>query len=339
MLKNVFLDEVFLESAFLLPLPKISCSSLVCEAAPWQEGCPQDRLDAWCQRLDQLARDQTKWPQVKKALREMNLEEIGSVVSFAISQDRESLLHLAVRDDQLDCIALLLREKKILERRNRFGLTPLELARLLHKSKTIALLSASSQCSFWTQPNVEFEAGHGLETLNIEYLPQPVFESFEVLEEVLGYTQKAKDDDVIPSDRIWMGVYYDKEIQQRIHPRLAVRWVSERMGFGLFAAERILPCLYVGEYTGLVQERRSRQVLESNYCVRYTAWQMGRKKYVIDAQTMGNFTRFINHSEQPNLSLVCAYWRGLPRFIFISLEEISEGTQLTFDYGKLFWKQ
>jgi SET domain-containing protein len=136
-----------------------------------------------------------------------------------------------------------------------------------------------------------------------------------------------------------MGVYYDQEIQNGIHPRMTVRWIDEEIGFGLFAAERILPCLYVGEYTGLIQERKTKHIKESNYCVRYTAWPMGKRQYVIDAQNMGNFTRFINHSDSPNISLVCAYWRGLPRLIFISLQEIPKGAQLTFDYGKTFWKQ
>jgi len=52
-----------------------------------------------------------------------------------------------------------------------------------------------------------------------------------------------------------------------------------------------------------------------------------------------NFTRFINHNAKPNLSLQSVYWRGVPRMIFLALKEISPGTQLTFDYGHLFWKE
>ena len=66
---------------------------------------------------------------------------------------------------------------------------------------------------------------------------------------------------------------------------------------------------------------------------------MGRRSYVVEAEKMGNFTRFINHSDTPNLGFVCAYWCGMPRLLLVSLQMIPEGVQLSVDYGKLFWEQ
>lgn len=329
-----------MEHVFLLPMPKIQGSCRLPDVEPWKESQTREQIAYWCERLDSLARDKTLWPQIGEELRQIPQSYLIFLFQIASTSDKESLLHLAVRDDQLECISMLGGEKSLLERRNRFGLTPLELALYLHKQKSVsALMGASYHCHFLTQPNVAFEKNDHLASLNIEYLAQPIFESLDLLDEILIHTQKAKNDEIISSERIWMGIYYDKEIQQGIHPRMSIRWVDEKIGFGVFAAERILPCSYIGEYTGMIQERKTKHVKESNYCIRYTSWPMGKRQYVIDAENMGNFTRFINHSDTPNISLACTYWRGLPRLIFISLQEIPEGAQLTFDYGKTFWKQ
>ena len=340
MLKNVFPKEVILEHAFLLPMPKIQGSCRIPDIEPWKECQARSQIAYWCNRLDCLAHDKTLWPQIYEELRSIPKPTLIFLSQIVATSDKQSILHLAVRDDQLDCIWMLRNEKSLLERRNCFGLTPLELALYLHKQKSAtALMGESCRNEFLAQPNVEFEKNDHLASLNIEYLAQPIFESWDLLDEILTHTQKAKNDELISNERIWMGVYYDKEIQQNVHPPMRVRWIDEKIGFGVFAAERILPCSYVGEYTGLIQERKSKHINESNYCIRYTSWPMGKRQYVIDAENTGNFTRFINHSDTPNISLVGAYWRGLPRLIFLSLQEISEGTQLTFDYGKTFWKQ
>jgi uncharacterized protein len=330
---------VFLEQAFLLPLPKFQGASSVFEA----KGCDQISGPAdvgyWNRRLDALADDKGLWAQLRRELKEIPQSSLIVLSQCAATSDRQSILHLAVLDDQLDSISWFCKDRVLMERRNRFGLTPLEMALYLHKQKSASILTgALVHRKFTSQSNVEFEKLEFL-PLNIEFLVQPVFESSQVLEEVFTYTAKSKSDDAIPHDRIWMGVYFDKEIQHGIHPRMKVSWINREIGFGVFAGERILPCSYVGEYTGLIQERKAKHISESSYCFRYTAWQIGKRRYVVDAENMGNFTRFVNHSDDPNTTLVCAYWRGMPRLIIISLKEISEGTQLTFDYGKTFWKQ
>jgi hypothetical protein len=304
------------------------------------EGETQIEMDYWCDRLDQLARDKTIWPQIQNELHQLDEPAQFCIAQLAATSDKDSLLHLAVRDDQLECIAKFRSEKSLLDRRNQFGLTPLDLSLYLHKQKSAAaLIGSTHRRHFFEQPNVEFEQNERLSTLKIEYLAQPIFESQELLNEILTYTHKAKSDEIISSERIWMGVYYDKEIQQGIHPRMRVQWIDDEVGFGVFAAERIYPCSYVGEYIGLIQRRKSKHLHESNYCIRYTAWPVSKRPCVVDAESMGNFTRFINHSDHPNISLVCTYWRNLPRLVFISTQEIPEGTQLVFDYGKTFWKQ
>jgi hypothetical protein len=174
---------------------------------------------------------------------------------------------------------------------------------------------------------------------SLEYLPQPRFESQQVFEEIVEKAKKAKTEDAIPPEKIWMGIYFDQEIQDGSHPKVSIRFIDEKVGFGIFAEQRIPSCAYAGEYRGQILERKMKLPREKVHCVRYTTWEMGRRKFIIDAETKGNFTRFINHSSKPNLSLQSVYWRGIPRMIFVTLKEIHEGAQLTFDYGTFFWKE
>jgi SET domain-containing protein len=57
----------------------------------------------------------------------------------------------------------------------------------------------------------------------------------------------------------------------------------------------------------------------------------------VDALQEGNVTRFINHSNVPNLEPRCFVERGLLHQVFMARQKISKGTQLTFDYGNDYW--
>lgn len=274
--------------------------------------------------LDRLCMKKVSWEQF--------LHKIGDPLSasrITTTEHGRSLLHLAVLDDRLDIIQALRRDSSLKLRRDMFGLCPIELAQLLNQKEALRLL----------QPLSEVAAFPDLPQLDkFEYLPHPIFETREGLEQVLAYVAKAKQEDKIPAEKIWMGIYFDKEIRKGIHPPVSIRLIDSEVGYGVFADKKIPPCTYVGEYTGVVQARKPKQLREKKHCLRYTIWE-GKKNFAIDAEEKGNFTRFINHSIKPNLGLQAIYWRGIPRMIFVALKEIRAGGQFTFDYGPLFWKQ
>lgn len=329
-----------MERSFLLPLPKFQGLDNDPKIDSWDQIQDQTKIDQWQDRLNQLTKNPALWKKFRKDLVGISKEDWICLCHFASNDDLQTVLHLAVLNDEMECISRLKSDNDLFWRRNQFGLTALELACYLHKTKSMAILDPEMQRkSFLDQPNIEFEDCQPMAASHVELLNQPIFESNDVLEEIFTFTDQAKAREEIPPDRIWMGVYYDQEIQHGIYPRMAVCWIDSEIGLGVFARERILPCTFVGEYTGVIQKRTKRIVAESDYCFRYTSWKMGRQSFVIDAKNMGNFTRFINHSDQPNTSLICTYWRGAPRLILVSLKEISEGSQLTLDYGKTFWKQ
>ena len=135
----------------------------------------------------------------------------------------------------------------------------------------------------------------------------------------------------------WGKQFVDK-INAAYIPAVSIRWVSEQVGYGLFAEEEIDAGSYVGEYTGMVRENDIRRVLEplNHYCYEYPVPDSLGRSFVIDA-TQGNLTRFINHSFTPNLKPVYAYHAGFYHLIFIALQRIEPGTQLSYNYGKNYW--
>jgi hypothetical protein len=193
--------------------------------------------------------------------------------------------------------------------------------------------------AFIAQPHVDFSDTRRLTPLKLQYLPHPVFERTEDLEEIVRSTHLAKSADAIPHDQVWMGIHFDMEIEKGLHPPFAVRWIDEKTGFGVFALQRHLPCSMVGEYTGLIRQKKTPSIRESTHSFDVASWATGQRHYVIDAEKMGNFTRLIHPSDHPNIGAQWVYWRGWPRLIFIALEEISEETLLTIHRGHLFNQQ
>ena len=327
-----------MEQAFILPLPRFS-GPHPSEKNIEDEAEHNSQVILWRSILDKLRDQKISWEQFLTYLPD-SPSGIKAHPAARLGADRngQTLLHIAVSHDRYDMVELLGSDLQLRSRRDAFGLTALEHAQFLHRLSSIKALGRYTLLEFTSQPNVTIKGGkERLDPLN--YLPYPIFENGKILDETLEKTYKAKLEDEILPEKIWMGIYFDKEIQTGLNPRISIRWIDDEVGFGVFAEQRIPSCAFVGEYTGIIKEARKRQLKEKRYCVRYTTWQMGRRNFVIDAETHGNYTRFINHSTRPNIGLQSVYWRGLPRMVFISLKEIPEGSQLTFDYGPSFWKE
>lgn len=274
--------------------------------------------------LDRLSQKKISWEEFEK-----RVDDPFALSRLTSRYDSRTVLHLAILDGRMPWVDLLKGEAQLQSRRDHFGLSPIDLAYLLGRNEALQLL----------QPAAESSQSPDLPQLDsFEYLPRPVFESKEGLEDVLATIAKSKRGDKIPSEKIWMGIYFDKEISKAAHPPVEIQPIDPEVGFGVFATKKIAPCTFVGEYTGVIQQKDPKLLKEKKYCLRYTIWE-GKKNYCIDAEHKGNFTRFLNHSSRPNLGLQSLYWRGIPRMVFIALREIREGDQLTFDYGHLYWKR
>lgn len=173
--------------------------------------------------------------------------------------------------------------------------------------------------------------------LAYRHIPLIEFESAKERKAVrLKGLRQEKKGEILSSVR-QLGQKYYPQILRSYIPEVSIRWVHASVGYGLFAEQPIIKHHYVGEYTGIIR-KNDRRYFEplNNYCYEYpVADEIGRN-YVIDA-TAGCLTRFINHSSDPNLKPLYAYWKGYFHLIFLSLRKIVKGEQFSYDYGENYW--
>lgn len=136
----------------------------------------------------------------------------------------------------------------------------------------------------------------------------------------------------------WLGYFYAKEMLLGCSVQLTIAWINQRVGYGVFANEEIAKNTCIGEYTGLIRKRSWFEGDNNIYCFEYPIEEYKRSPYVIDARLIGNHTRFINHSETPNLSSALVYHQGKRHVILYANEKVHKGSQLCYDYGPNYWK-
>src|SRR5580698_3957279 len=102
-------------------------------------------------------------------------------------------------------------------------------------------------------------------------------------------------------------------------------------GLGLFATKPIKRLAYIATYRGRrisgaeadrLEARGSRYMFEIN------------SRWTIDGSPRWNRARYINHSCRPNAKPVGR--KG--RLVFIALRRIEPGEEITFDYGKEYYR-
>lgn len=117
-------------------------------------------------------------------------------------------------------------------------------------------------------------------------------------------------------------------------------------GYGVITKRPIPnPGTYIGEYVGevLSEEQARERILstknyEHNYLLLYNEYQLENViKTFIDARYYGNWTRFINHSCNPNLHIVPIRidQPTPPHLAFFTLREIQENEELSYSYGNI----
>jgi SET domain-containing protein len=115
-----------------------------------------------------------------------------------------------------------------------------------------------------------------------------------------------------------------------------VRKVSEAVGFGVFANQRIPKGTFLGNYVGEVIPYDA--VGNNNYLFGMVPEvEDFHSGLVVDAHKYGNHTRFINHSSRPNVKAYTIELDRRAETYFEALRDIESGEQLLFDYGPDYW--
>ena len=129
---------------------------------------------------------------------------------------------------------------------------------------------------------------------------------------------------------------YGAELAAGRTAELYVGKVSEKVGYGLFAARRIKAGDLVAEYTGALRKDVSAKEMFFNaYLFSFPA-QGG---YFVDAQKHGNYARFANHATTgANANILYAWHNGYYHVLLVASKDIAEGEQVLYDYGADYWR-
>jgi uncharacterized protein len=136
----------------------------------------------------------------------------------------------------------------------------------------------------------------------------------------------------------WFGHFYAKEMEAATFPDLLVKWIDPLLGYGVFAEGEIPAHAFIGEYTGVVRERR-RDDRSNHYCFDYAVVPEKKGPYIIDAKEKGNLSRFINHSASGNLEPLSLLHGGVIHIVLHTKRKVRAGEQLCYDYGEEYWKK
>ncbi len=177
------------------------------------------------------------------------------------------------------------------------------------------------------------------ELFGVTYLKALTFENWEVESWVRKKCLRADKRGKIGELARWLGTYHAKELAQGDIPDVAIRWMHEKIGYGLFTTKPFKKWQYIGEYTGILRRRSFLFPDINDYCFMYPSQWIPTRSFTIDSKKHGNYTRFINHKDEPNCESVSVYHDGVFHILFRTIKDIPAGVELTYDYGGSYWER
>ncbi|EJU04919.1 hypothetical protein DACRYDRAFT_104813 [Dacryopinax primogenitus] len=126
-------------------------------------------------------------------------------------------------------------------------------------------------------------------------------------------------------------------LQEGFRPSVTVK--PGKFGWGLFTDEPIKAHQHVGEYFGelMTVEREEREAGIGMFLGREYGYA-ANMEWSINSGNVGNESRFMNHSNKPNVWAKPINVNGDIRMGFIAASHIAKGAELFIDYGPLFFR-
>ncbi len=174
--------------------------------------------------------------------------------------------------------------------------------------------------------------------LGVRYLPHLTCADWTVEQWLRKRCMRADKKDKIHACSRWLGKLHGKALEDAFVPDITIRWIHEKIGYGVFTNKSLAKWEWIGEYAGILRQRPLLFPRLNDYCFMYPREWLPIRMFTIDSEKEGNFTRFINHSDFPNLESISVLHKGLFHIIFRPIREIPAGTELTYDYGELYWR-
>ncbi len=177
-----------------------------------------------------------------------------------------------------------------------------------------------------------------LKHFKFRYIDELKFQQFSYLHWVNKECDKCLLEEEVRKQNLWKTHLYGVNLAHKKVPKTYVKWINSLVGYGLFALEDIPAYTWIGVYTGLIRKRNRYLDQYNNYIFGYVVANT-ETPFVIDAQHQGNYTRFINHSDEPNLQSTWLVLNQIGHIVLIAQQKILKHTQLTYDYGVDYWKK
>lgn len=136
----------------------------------------------------------------------------------------------------------------------------------------------------------------------------------------------------------WMREEPKELLDGTVAPTL-IGWISDEVGYGLFAAKDFEEGEWIGEYTGRVRPYYRLHPDTNSYCLHYPTRFWSWSYWMVDALFGGNETRFINDTGDPNLEFRCLVDRDrILHMVLYTRCPVIKGEELTVSYGSDYWR-
>jgi hypothetical protein len=158
------------------------------------------------------------------------------------------------------------------------------------------------------------------------------------LEKLLKKTKKLYRKSQLSRQQVWFGSYFKQELTTPFIADVVIRYIDETFGWGVFANRDFQKMEFIAEYAGVIRKSK-RSDKENAYCFEYVPASNIKTSFTIDAREQGGISRYINHSQDPNLLSALATLDGFTRVILITSKPLQKGEQLCYDYGPDYWSK
>ena len=252
-------------------------------------------------------------------------------------------IHKAVIDKDTHYLQKAFLENENLYCKNYWGHTPYQLAKFLGYENCMQILYPGAPITINVENRYdgcaeEYSRGHFQTIMGIEYTSYLQFKSEKFLNKVLKWCFKNIQQYFISEEERWRSAYYAKEVESGYTIDMSIKWINKNVGYGVISNIDISEGTYIGEYVGELITQRSTYFTSNNYLWEYAIPYIKKTPYLINAKYKGNYTRYINHSDSPNLKPIYIYNEGLLHICFVTIKDIHAGQQLLYDYGPKYWK-
>lgn len=134
---------------------------------------------------------------------------------------------------------------------------------------------------------------------------------------------------------------YQKDVVEKTLAPMYLQYVSDNVGYGVFAQKFIKKGDCIGVYAGELRPIRTQADAypeDVDYAWFYFEDTKDGKKMVIDGKYMGNELRFINDDKNPNVFAIGVIVDNCWYLCYVADRDILKDEQLTISYGSEYWQ-